>query len=95
MGDTVATTISSISSTFRENGFWNPTLDDDNQLSIFLQRQLQGFRRDDPLPQGQQCVSLSFIKTIFVDNSTNLSTTLGQLISRHYFLPVNLVNISF
>ena len=64
MGDTVTATISSVSSTFRENGFGNPTLDDDNQRSIFLQRQLRGFRRDDPLPQGQQCLPLSFLKKV-------------------------------
>ena len=85
MADTVAATISSISSTFRENGFGNPTLDADNQKSIFLQRQLRGFKREDPLPQGQQCVPLSFIKTIFEDDSSALSIALGQLISGALF----------
>ena len=72
MADTVAATINSVSSTFRENWFGNPILDNDNQKSIFLQRQLRGFKRDDPLPQGQQCLPLSFFKSIYDDKSSLL-----------------------
>ena len=81
MADTVAATISSVSSTFRENGFSNPTLDEDNERSIFLQRQLRGFKRDDPLPQGQQCLPLSFFKSIYDDKSSLINIALGELIS--------------
>ena len=85
MADTVAATINSVSATFRENGFCNPILDHDNQKSIFLQRQLRGFKRDDPLPQGQQCLPLSFFKSIYDDKSSPLYIALGQLISGALF----------
>ena len=85
MADTVAATISSVSSTFRENGFCNPTLDEDNQRSIFLKRQLRGFKREDPLPQGQQCLPLSFFKSLYEDKSSTLNIALGQLISGALF----------
>ena len=85
MADTVASTISSISTTFRENGYRNPSLDDDNQRSIFLQRQIRGFKREDPLPQGQQCLPLSAFKEIYNDTSCPLHITLGQLISGALF----------
>ena len=85
MADTVAATISSVSSTFRENGFCNPTLDEDNQRSIFLKRQLRGFKREDPLPQGQQCLPLSFFKSLYEDRSSTLNIALGQLISGALF----------
>lgn len=85
MADTVAATIHSVSSTFRENGFRNPSLDEDNQKSIFLQRQLKGFKREDPLPNGQQCLPLSAFKSIYNDKSSHLHTALGQLISGALF----------
>lgn len=85
MADTVAATISSISTTFRENGYKNPALDIDNQRSIFLQRQLKGYKRDDPPPEGQQCLPLSVFKKISKDTSSHLHLALGQLISGALF----------
>ena len=85
MADTVAATISSISTTFRENGYRNPALHYDKQRSIFLQRQLKGFKREDPLPEGQQCLPLSAFKEISKDISTHLYLSLGQLISGALF----------
>ena len=85
MADTVASTISSISTTFRENGYRNPALDEDSQRSIFLQRQIRGYKREDPLPQGQQCLPLSFFKNIYNDESSHLHISLGQLISGALF----------
>ena len=79
MADTVAATISSVSTTFRENGLKNPILDDNNEKSIYIQRQLRGYRNQDPPPDSQQCLPLSIFKTIFSDRSTLLSEALGQL----------------
>ena len=85
MADTVAATLSSISSTFRENAFKNPALDENNEKSIFIQRQLRAFKNEDPPPNGQQCLPLSSFKKIYEDKSSPLNEALGQLISGALF----------
>ena len=67
MAGTVEATISSISTTFREHSFKNPTLDEGNERSIFLKRQLRAFKNEDPPPEAQQCLPVSLFKSIYND----------------------------
>ena len=85
LANTVAATLSSVSTTFRENAFKNLALDDDNERSIYLQRQMRAYKSKDPPPNGQQCLPLSSFKQIYNDKSSPLNITLGQLIAGALF----------
>lgn len=58
MGDTVATTLNNVSTTFRQFSFRNPTLDADGSKSILISRQLKGYRKVDPAIRHQLALPL-------------------------------------
>ena len=60
-------------------------LDDNNEKSIILQRQLRAYKNEDPPPEGQQCLPLSAFKSIHNDRSSPLNETISQLISGALF----------
>ena len=58
---TIRNTISFVGTTFRQNGHPNPTLDEDRQLSMLLQRQFRAFRNKDPPPKQQAALPLAVL----------------------------------
>ena len=59
LGGTVEATIGSNSKTFKENALLNPTLDGNNQKSIFIKNLIRSFKNSDAPPEGQQFLPLS------------------------------------
>ena len=78
-------TVSSISKTFQENALLNPTLDGNNQKSIFIKNLIRSFKSSDAPPEGQQCLPLSSFQTIYQDTSSPFTIALGQLITGALF----------
>ena len=68
LGGTVAATIGSVSKTFQENALLNPTLDGNNQKSIFIKNLIRSFKTSDAPPEGQQCLPLSSFTSIYNDS---------------------------
>jgi hypothetical protein len=70
VASTVSGTIQYLCSTFRENGYPNPTLDEDSQFAFILQRELRSFKNLDPPDKQQAAVSMSVISAINKQNSS-------------------------
>ena len=85
MGDTVATTLNNVSTTFRQCSFRNPTLDEDGMKSILISRQVKGYRKVDPATKHQLALPFSCFKTIYNKQDSNLNLVLGQLIAGALF----------
>ena len=56
---TVHSSVSSVVSTFRENGRSNPTKDEDMELGWILHRLYRAFKNEDPKVEHQKVVPLS------------------------------------
>ena len=79
VASTVSGTIQYLCSTFRENGYPNPTLDEDGQFAFILQRELRLFKNLDPPDKHQAAVPMSVISAINKQNSSELERVTAQL----------------
>jgi len=76
---TVRNTISSVCSTFREQGQPNPSKDEDLQSCFLLQRQFRSYVNDDPKQKQQKAIPLCVIAEIGKRRTTELQRAIGQL----------------
>jgi len=82
---TIKNTISNVCSTFRENGWPNPTKDGDGQPSFLLSRLYRAFRNDDPNQEQQKAVPPCVILSIARLNQSELQLAMGQLVRVSFF----------
>jgi hypothetical protein len=85
VASTVSGTIQCLCSTFRENGYPNPTLDEDGQFAFILQRELRSFKNLDPPEKHQAAVPMSVISAINKRNSSELEQATAQLVTLGIF----------
>jgi hypothetical protein len=76
---TVRNTISSVCSTFRENGRPNPSKDEDLQSCFLLQRLYKSYANDDPKQKQQKAIPLCVIAEITKRKDTKSQQAIGQL----------------
>ncbi len=79
VASTVSSTIQYLCSTFRENGYPNPTLNEDGQFAFILQRELRPFKNLNPPDKHQAAVPMSVISAINKRNSSELKRATAQL----------------
>ena len=61
---TISSSVSYVCTTFRENGYLNPSLDDDARTGFLLQRLYRGFKNADPAEKHQKAVPMCVIAEI-------------------------------
>ncbi len=76
---TVTDSIQYVCATFRENGFPNPTFDDDGKSGFILQRLYRAFRNADPVEEHQKAVPMSVISELGKKTILELSTAVFEL----------------
>jgi hypothetical protein len=82
---TISGTVSYVCATFRENGFPNPSLDDDARTGFLLQRLYRGFKNADPAEKHQKTIPMSVIAEIGRKTISELSIAVSQLTSLAIF----------
>jgi hypothetical protein len=82
---TIKNSISNVCSTFRENGWPNPTKDSDGQPSFLLSRLYRAFRNEDPNQVQQKAVPPCVILSIARLNESEHQLALGQLVVIGFF----------
>jgi hypothetical protein len=82
---TIKNTISNVCSTFRENGWPNPTKDEDGQPSFLLSRLYRAFRNEDPNQRQQKAVPPCVVLSIARLNKSEFHLAMGQLVRIGFF----------
>ena len=84
-GNTVKATVTHVRATFRSHFRPDPSLDADGKPSLFLQRQLRGYKDSDPMPNQQRALPLLVFRRLYNNRFTPLDKELGQLACGAFF----------
>ena len=84
-GSTVKSTITNVRSAFRTNLKPDPALDIDNNVSLFLSRQISGYIDGDPSVKQEKALPLSVFRKLLENNFTPWDEALGQLATAAFF----------
>ena len=82
---TISGTVSYVCTTLRENGFPNPSLNNDARTGFLLQRLYQGFKNADPAEKHQKAILMCVIAELGQKTNSELSITISQLTSLAIF----------
>jgi hypothetical protein len=84
-GNTVATTLSHVVQTFRQNLRSDPTNDTTGSKSAILRRQLKAYRDSDPARKSQACLPLKVWIRLQGPQQSKLETAMGNLLTGALF----------
>jgi hypothetical protein len=76
---TVKDTVQYVCATFRENGYPNPSIDNDSLPAYILQREFRSFKNTDPEEKHQKAIPISVISELIHQDGTNLERAIGEL----------------
>ena len=76
---TVRSSISYVSSSFRDNDRVNPTKDEDGELGRVLSRLFRAFRNKDPNPKQQKALPAQVLVMMYKNKATKTQKAIGQL----------------
>ncbi len=91
---TISGTISYVCTIFRENGFPNPSLDEDARTEFLLQRLYWGFKNSDPAEKHQKAIPMCVIAEIKNKQSLSSPSQFPNLPASQSSLHADLANIS-
>ncbi len=83
--DTVKDTMQYVCTTFQENGYQNPFIDDDGQPAFILQQEFRSFKNTDPEEKHQKAIPMSVISELIRRDSTKLKQATGELATVRIF----------
>ncbi len=83
---TVTDSIQYVGATFRENGFPNPTFDDEAKSGFILQQLYQAFRNADPAEEHQKVIQISVTSELGKKTISELSTAVFELAGLGIFI---------
>ncbi len=75
----VKDTVQYVCVTFRENGYQNPSINDDGQPAFILQQDFRSFKNTDPEEKHQKAIPMSVISELIRQDSTELKQATGKL----------------
>ena len=82
---TVNNTVDYVASTFRDNQYPDPRLDDFGKPSRLLQKQYKGYKNSDKPTKQQKALPLCIIKELVKNKSTERQKALGDLAITAFF----------
>ena len=82
---TIQSTINAVASTFRENGYGNPTKDEDFETGFLLSRQYRGFKNDDPKKEQQKALPHCVLLAMSLNQTTETRKAIVQLAIAGFF----------
>ena len=82
---TVSSTISHVCTTFRTNLRNDPSLEESGIKSIFLQRQMKGYKDGDPGIKHQKALPLLVFRTMKRDKLLKINVAIAQLCEGAFF----------
>ncbi len=65
--------------TFQENGYQNPSINDDQQPAFILQQEFRSFKNTDPEEKHQKAIPMSVISKLIRQDSTEIEQATGEL----------------
>jgi hypothetical protein len=68
-----------VCATFQENGYPNPSINDDKQPAFNLQQEFRSFKNTDPKEMHQKAIPISVISELIHRDSTKLEQAIGKL----------------
>jgi hypothetical protein len=68
-----------VCATFRENGYPNPSIDDNGLPAFILQREIRSSKNTDPEEKHQKAIPISVISELIRRDSTDLEQATGEL----------------
>ena len=72
-------TVQFVCTTFQENGYPNPSIDNDGLPAFILQREFRSFKNTDPEEKHQKAIPISVISELIHRDSTDLKRATGKL----------------
>jgi hypothetical protein len=85
---TVKDTMQYVCTTFWENGYSNPSIDDGGQPAFILKREFRSFKNTDPEENHQKAIPFSVISELIHRDSTKLERATGKLATVGIFFAV-------
>ena len=81
----VKSSIDLVAATFRENGYGNPTRDEDLDTAFLLQRQYRALAKGDAKEKQQKALPVDVIRTVAHNQTTETTQATAQLIIGAFF----------
>ncbi len=76
---TVKDTVQYVCATFQENGYQNPSINNNGQPAFILQEEFRSFKNTDPEEKHQKAIPMSVISELIHQDSTELEQATGEL----------------